>query len=163
MNIYIGDGSKIKSRIRNQHCGGNVEGSSLRKHIALNMGFQLTYIQRKSGNRRVRLDLPNPLIGEQRITGYMRSGLWKFVICPPDINARDFQFYAIQNINQTPILNVNPGKWDASFLNSYQGLLNQLVNCPAQNFVQTENIPNESGVYLFIHDKRPIQFIGSDM
>jgi hypothetical protein len=156
MNIYIGDGSKIKNRIRNQHCAGNVEGSSLRKHIALAMGFQIVKEQRENGTWATRLGLPNLNNGEQLITKYMRTGIWKFIICPPGISAKDFQFYAIQHIDPAPLLNINQGQWDVNMLKTYQILLNQLENCTAHNYNQTINIPNESGVYLFIHENEPI-------
>lgn len=155
MNIYIGDGSKIRTRIRNQHCGGNVEGSSLRKHIAKAMGYTLTRFQRTNGSWKVRLELPDPLIGEQQITDYLRNGSWKYVICPPQISAKDFQFYAIQNIFPPPILNINQGEWQEHMLPLYQNMLEQLLNCPTHNNIETINIPNESGVYLFLHDNHP--------
>jgi hypothetical protein len=155
MNIYIGDGSKIKTRIRNQHCVGNVEGSSLRKHIAIALGLTLARQQRVNGTWRVRINLPNPLIGEQQITNYLRTGKWKFVVCPPGIDAKDFQFYAIQNIKPPPILNINQGTWQVNMQAIYQEMLNQLLNCQAHNYDQTVNIPNEPGVYLFIHDNQP--------
>jgi len=156
MNIYIGDGSKIKNRIRNQHCSGNVEGSSLRKHIAQAMDFTLTNQRRVNGSWRVRINLPNTIAGEQQITNYLRTGVWKFVVCPPEIDAKDFQFYAIQNINPTPILNINQGMWQVNMQATYQVMLNELSNCPVHNYAQTANIPNEYGVYLFIHENNPI-------
>jgi hypothetical protein len=155
MNIYIGDGSQIRRRIRNEHCGGNVEGSSLRKPVARAMGYNFTQERRISGSLKVRLDLPNPAIGEQQITNYVRTGVWKFVVCPPGVKAKDFQFYAIQNINPPPILNINQGTWPANMQAIYQQMLNQLINCQAHNYDQTVNIPNEPGVYLFIHDNKP--------
>ncbi len=155
MNIYIGDGSKIRTRIRNQHCGGNVEGSSLRKHVANALGLALIRQQRMNGSWRVRINLPNPLTSEQLITNYLRTGKWKFVICPPGIDAKDFQFYAIQNILPTPILNINLGNWQINMEAIYQQMLNQLLMCQAHDYIQTNNIPNEPGVYLFIHDNQP--------
>lgn len=155
MHIYIGDGSKIGTRITKQHCGGNVEGSSLRKLVARAMGYTFTQQRRSKGSLRVRIDLPSPLIGEKQITNYLRIGKWKFVICPPGIEAKDFQFYAIQNINPPPILNINQGTWKENRLEVYQGMLNELLNCQAHNYAQTVNIPDEPGVYLFIHDNQP--------
>ena len=155
MNIYIGDGSKIMNRIRNQHCSGNVEGSSLRKHIANALGFQFMRVQRANGSWRVRLNLPNPIIGEQQITNYLRSGHWKYIICPTGIEAKDFQFYAIQNIIPATLLNINQGQWDATKQNVYQGLLNQLINCNLYDYNQTIQIPNQPGVYLFVHNNEP--------
>jgi hypothetical protein len=159
MNIYIGDGSRIMNRIKSQHCSGNVEGSSLRKHVANEMGFQLKKTQRENGNWRVRLDLPNPKIGESQITNYLRTGKWKFVICPIGVEAKDFQFYVIQNISPAPILNINMGNWNEEMLNVYKGLLNKLESCPVHNYNQIINIPNESGIYLFIHEKNPNLFL----
>lgn len=155
MNIYIGDGSRIMTRIKNQHCSGNVEGSSLRKHIAKAMGFHLCKTLRDNGSWRVRLDLPNPKSGESQITNYLRTGEWKFVVCPDGIDAKDFQFYAIQNISPTPILNINFGNWNEEMLKVYKDLLCKLESCPAHHYNQLAIIPNESGVYLFIHKENP--------
>jgi hypothetical protein len=156
MNIYIGDGSKIRNRIRNQHCNGNVESSSLRKHIAQTMGFHLQREQRLNGSTRVRLAMENASVGEQIISNYLKSGSWKFVICPPSINAKDFQFYAIQNITPRPLLNVNMGEWGISFEYQYRNLLDQLLNCLPHNFEDLINVPNESGVYLFLSEIQPL-------
>ncbi len=99
--------------------------------------------------------MPTPLIGEQRITNYLRTGKWKFVVCPVGIEAKDFQFYAIQKIKPQPILNSNQGKWQVDMESIYSKLLNQLINSSNHSYDQTTNIPNEPGVYLFIHEYKP--------
>jgi hypothetical protein len=115
------------------------------------MGFQLVKEQRENGTWRTRIGFPNPNDGEDRITNYVRTGKWKFIICPRGISAKDFQFYAIQHIFPIPLLYIKQGVWDVSMLNTYQILLNQLEDCIALNYNQTTIIPNESGVYLFIN------------
>jgi hypothetical protein len=155
MHIYVGDGSKIGTRIKNQHCGGNVEGSSIRKLVARAMRYTFTQQRRIKGSLKVRLNLQNPSTGEKQITNYIRNGVWKYIVCPPTIDAKDFQFYVIQNINPTPILNINQGTWQVNMQAIYQEMLNQLLNCESHNYDQTVNIPNEPGVYLFIHDNQP--------
>jgi hypothetical protein len=155
MHIYVGDGSKIGTRIKNQHCGGNVEGSSMRKLVARAMGYTFTQQRRLKGSWKVRLDLPNPSTGEKQITNYIRNGVWKYIVCPSTIDAKDFQFYVIQNIIPAPILNINQGKWQEDMQPVYQNMLQQLLNCQAHNYDQSVNIPTEPGVYLFIHDEDP--------
>ncbi len=155
MHIYIGDSSKIRTRIRNQHCGGNIEGSSMRKLVARNMGYTFTQERRINGSLKVRLNMPNPSSGEKLITNYIRFGVWKYVVCPPTIDAKDFQFYVIQNIIPTPILNINHGNWQKDKGPIYQNMLQQLLNCAPHNYEETANIPDASGVYLFLHDKQP--------
>ena len=95
MNIYVGDGSKIGERIKNNHCNGNVEGFSLRKHIASNLGFEK--------RPRVKLNVPNPKVGENKISNYLQSGEWKYLICETAEIAKDFQFYVIQNLIPKPV------------------------------------------------------------
>ena len=103
MNIYVGDGSKIGKRVKNNHCTGNVEGSSLRKHIASNLGFEIIKEKRPSGSTRVKLNVPNPNVGENKISNYLQSGEWKYLICETVEIAKDFQFYVIQNLIPKPV------------------------------------------------------------
>ena len=39
--IYVGDSGKVMSRLRSNHCRGNVEASALRKYVAEAMGYKL--------------------------------------------------------------------------------------------------------------------------
>jgi hypothetical protein len=158
MNIYIGDGSKIKTRIRNQHCSGNVEGSSLRKHVAKNIGYNLSTTTREKGSAKTRLDLIDPSFGENHITEYMRSGKWKFVNCNPGPEAKDFQFFAIQKINPSTLLNINNGAWDIKNRDRYEELFKILIDCPPLSYDETKVIPNLPGVYLFLSDTEPKYF-----
>ena len=158
MNIYIGDGSKIRTRIRNQHCSGNVEGSSLRKHVAKNMGYNLSTTTREKGSTKTRLDLIDPSIGENHITEYMRSGKWKFVNCTSAAEAKDFQFFAIQKINPPTLLNINTGNWDIKKLDRYEQLFEKLMNCTPLSYEETKLVPSLPGVYLFLSDMEPKNF-----
>ena len=103
MNIYVGDGAKIRERIRKNHCTGNLEGSALRKHIASNLGFAITKEKRPSGSTRGRLNIPNPMEGENNISNYLQSGEWKYLICETAEIAKDFQFYVVQNLIPKPL------------------------------------------------------------
>jgi hypothetical protein len=155
MNIYVGDGSKIGERVKNNHCTGNVEGSSLRKHIASNLGFGITKEKRPSGTTKVRLNIPNPKEGENKISNYLQSGEWKYLICETAEIAKDFQFYVIQNLFPQPLLNVNMGSWNPNNENMYLAMLQELQNCISLNYQETVNIPLLPGVYLFIHKNQP--------
>ncbi len=158
MNIYIGDGSKIKTRIRNQHCSGNVEGSSLRKHVAKNIGYNLSTTTREKGSAKTRLDLIDPSFGENHINEYMRSGKWKYVNCISAAEAKDFQFFAIQKINPPTLFNINKGSWDIKTKDRYEELFKILIDCPPLSYDETKVIPNLPGVYLFLSDTEPKYF-----
>ncbi len=157
-NIYIGDGSKIKTRIRNQHCSGNVEGSSLRKHVAKNMGYNLKITIREKGSKKTRLDISNPNDGENEINEYMHNGKWKYVNCISAAEAKDFQFFAIQKINPPTLFNINKGSWDIKKTDRYEELFKILINCTPLSYDETKVIPNLPGVYLFLSDTEPKNF-----
>ena len=151
--IYAGDAGDIVKRIRSNHCGGNVEASALRKHIAENMGYPMKIIRRSSGSYRVRLDLPDPKAGEQDISAYLRSGMWKFVICDSHREAQDFQWYVIDVLK--PLLNVLHDSWNRENLVRYQALLTELMSAPGKNREQLKNTASGSGVYVLFHEAAP--------
>lgn len=153
MNIYIGDGNNIQNRILNQHCKGNVEGSALRQHVATEMGYELARQRRPSGSIKIRIDLPVPSIGEINVSTYIQSGLWQYAICNGAQEAKNFQWYAIEQL--MPILNVNQGNWDINNLTRYQQLLLQLQNCHLTSFAQLVTIPQIYSVYLLKIDILP--------
>lgn len=147
--IYAGDAGDVVKRIRSNHCGGNVEASALRRHIAENMGYTIINTRRSSGSYRVRLDLPDPKAGEQDISAYLRTGMWKFVICDSHEEAQDFQWYVIDVLK--PLLNVRHKIWNRENLVRYQALLAELTSGPGMNCDQLKNTASGSGVYLLFH------------
>lgn len=148
--VYVGDSGNVSKRIRRNHCGGNVEASALRRHVAERKGFPIKKTRRPSGSRRVRLDLPDPKAGEEEISAYLRSGMWKLVICDSPEEARDFQWYVIEALN--PLLNVDRQPWNTDRGARYQSLLAELTGFPCRSYrdLETESGP---GVYVFYHER----------
>jgi len=126
MVIYVGDARNVINRIATNHCSGNVEGSAFRRHVAQAMGYKIKTSRRPSGSTKVRIDLPNPREGEDRVSNYIRSGKWKYVICNSYQEAHDFQWYAIEQL--APILNRSYRPWGRNNLQRYQVLLAQLTD-----------------------------------
>ena len=154
MIIYVGDSRKnIIERISMNHCSGNVEASTLRRHIAKGMGFDIKTSKRPSGSTKVRIDLPNPRDGEERVSDYVRSGWWKFIISESAEEAQDFQWYAIDKLN--PILNVNRQNWKIENASRYGALLKKLVESETLRCNQIRGRPTGAGVYVFYHDRLP--------
>ncbi|GAG41101.1 unnamed protein product, partial [marine sediment metagenome] len=88
--IYVGDTGSLLRRIKTNHCGGNVEGSALRQHVAEALGYNIKCEKRLSGNERKRIDLPNSQQGEKRVSDYIRSGEWRVIILDNYKIANDF-------------------------------------------------------------------------
>ena len=132
--IYAGDAMDVVKRIRSNHCSGNVEGSALRRHIAENLGYQIKSTRRSSGSYRVRLDLPNPKAGEQIISIYLRTGLWKFILCESYEEAQDFQWYVIDILK--PLLNVRHDTWNRENMVRYQVLITNLTSSSGMTYVR---------------------------
>ena len=149
MIIYVGDSKNVINRIRKNHCSGNVEGSTLREAVAETMGYRITRTKRKSGTTKVRIDLPNPREGEHKITDYIRSGEWRYVICNSYAEAHDFQWYAIEQLR--PLLNRNYEQWEHRNFQRYQTLSAQLVNSEALNCDHLNNRQSGPGVYILYH------------
>lgn len=153
MYIYIGDANNVRVRILTCHCSGNVEGSALRKHVADSMGFRLSKTRRPSGTQKVRLDMPNPREGEARITGYIRSGAWKYVLCASHEEANAFQWFAIEALN--PLLNRDRRASNELRAMRFKDLLLQLERSGPYNFPELKPLPNLPGVYALCHDSEP--------
>jgi len=156
MYIYVGDSRDVINRILTNHCSGNVEGSAFRSHVAEEMGYKLKKTRRPSGSTRVRIDLPNPKVGENAVTAYIRSGNWRYVICNTYDEAHDFQWYVIEQLN--PLLNRDRESWNRSKTQRYESLLRTLLNSPALTCEQLKRKPSGPGVYLFCHDVTPHDF-----
>ena len=159
--IYIGDARDVVKRIRSNHCSGNIEGSALRKHIAIKKGYSLTKTRRDSGSIRLRINLLDLRFGEQTISDYLRSGIWKFVFCSSYIEAHDFQWYAIGKLH--PLLNVNCKKWDSQQNNRYANLLTALITSPGYTFAQLDAKQVGPGVYLLYHAAWTISPLNQDI
>lgn len=151
--IYVGDAGDVVRRILTNHCGGNVEGSALRKAVAEAMGYRLKRTRRPSGSIRVRIDLPNPREGERRVSEYLRSGKWRYVACCSYGEAHDFQWYVIERLK--PLLNRVFRPWNHGRLQRYQSILVQLEEALALDCDQLRGKQSGPGVYVLFHTKIP--------
>ncbi len=154
--IYVGDAHNVVNRIVFNHCRGNVEASALRKHIAEAMGYKLKRTKRPSGSTRVRIDMPDPQIGERKISAYIQTGKWKYVICESYNEAHDFQWYVIEMLN--PLLNKERKQWDIRRSDRYSFLLQELSKCPPLQCTQLIYQAAGPGVYAFYHIIPPHKF-----
>lgn len=153
LTIYVGDAGNLIGRVRSQHCSGNVEGSALRRHVALRKGYRLIATKRMSGSTRVRLDLPNPRDGERDISSYIRSGKWRYCLCDSPTEASDFQWYVIEKLN--PLLNVKRLSWNQNSRGKYESLLKKLIASREFTCDELKNQPTGPGVYVLYHDLEP--------
>jgi len=151
--IYVGDSGDVVKRIRTNHCSGNVEGSALRKRVAEHMGYTLNVTKRPRGSSRIRLNLPDPRVGEQTISKYIRSGLWKFAICMSPEEAKDFQWYVIDKLN--PMLNEDRRIWVSHQERRYVKLLTVLTESPHYTYNDLAGQKTGPGVYVLYHKVLP--------
>jgi hypothetical protein len=151
--VYVGDAKDVVKRIRSQHCGGNVESSALRKHIAQCKGYRLKIIQRSSGSRRVRIDFPEPETGERNISDYIRAGSWQVALCFGYDEAHDFQWYLIQQLN--PLLNVTRKPWNSLNEQRYKMLHEKMKTTSALTYAELTKDFSGPGVYVLYHDELP--------
>jgi hypothetical protein len=151
--IYVGDSKNVISRIHDNHCNGNVEGSALRKHVANAKGYTFTRTRRESGSIRVRLDLADPQMGEKDISDYICSGFWKLLFCPSYNEAHDFQWYLIDKLD--PVLNETRKPWDEQNDGQYAKLLTALTASPSYACNRLKGQQKEPGVYVFYHNTTP--------
>jgi len=155
--IYVGDAKDVIKRILTNHCRGNVEGSAFRKHVAESMGYKIKTTYRSSGSKKVRIDHPNPSEAEKKITAYIRSGKWKYVICDSYEETHDFQWYVIERLK--PLLNKDCKAWNSKNFQRYQILLNQLESSKALDCEQLKNALSGPGVYVFYHTEN-LNYLG---
>ena len=156
ITIYVGDARNVVTRILRNHCRGNVEGSALRKHIAEAMGYKIIRTRRPSGSVRVRIDMPNPRIGESRVSAYIQKGKWKYAICESYTEAHDFQWYVIEMLN--PLLNKERKQWKIDKKHRYTILFQKLSSSPLLYCKQLYGQATGPGVYVFYHSMLPNQF-----
>jgi len=149
LTIYVGDAGNVIDRVRSQHCSGNVEGSALRRHVALRKGYRLISTKRRSGSTKVRLDLPNSREGEKDISRYIRSGKWRYCLCDSPTEAIDFQWYVIEKLN--PLLNVERRSWNQNFQGKYETLLKKLIASREFTCDELKIHPTGPGVYVLYH------------
>ena len=153
LTIYVGDSRNVVRRIRCDHCNGNVEASALRRHVAEMIGYTFTKTRRESGSRRIRLNLPEPQGGEQVISDYLRSAVWKYILCESYEEAHDFQWYCIDRLR--PHLNSGKKKWDERNAERYLRLLNNLVASTGYSYTRLDQNQTGPGVYVLYHSNYP--------
>ncbi|HEY3079939.1 MAG TPA: hypothetical protein VGM69_08535 [Chloroflexota bacterium] len=151
--IYVGDSGDVLRRLTTDHGAGNVEASALRRHIAEEMGYELTRTKRASGNTRIRIAAPNERSGELRVTEYIRSGRWKYVLCASYDEASDFQWFVIERLN--PLTNRRRGAWRRPELPRYEALLGALQASPPTEGGKLSGLKSGPGVYVLDHDRPP--------
>jgi hypothetical protein len=161
--IYVGDSKDVIKRIQDNHCGNgtNVEASALRERVAERKGYQISKTKRASGSIKKRLDLPTPQIGEQEISTYLKSGSWRLVICNSAAEAKNFQWYAIEQFE--PLLNIERKPWHKQFRNRYENLLKNLLASPARTLNQLDAVHSGPGVYVLYHEVKPEDFFAGDV
>lgn len=152
--IYVGDSKKnVINRILTNHCSGNVEGSGLREAVAQKMGIVIARIKRPSGNYKIRINLPIPKEGEDKISEYIRSGTWRYIICRSYDEAHDFQWFLIDQLE--PILNKVRKPWKKENTKRYICLLNLLEISPILNYRQLRGRHSGPGTYVLYHEEIP--------
>ena len=151
--IYIGDANKLLNRIKSNHCSGNVEGSALRQHIALAMGYKLKRTKRNSGSTRIRIDSQEPHQDEKRVSDYIRNGKWRIILLDNYKTANDFQWFAIEKL--CPLLNRKRKDYGQAYINLYTSFLQKLKNSPLLDYENICSIKSAPGVYIFYHSSNP--------
>ena len=151
--IYVGDAHNVVNRVVFNHCRGNVEASALRRHVAEEMGYKLKRTKRPSGSTKVRIDLPDPQTGERKISTYIQTGKWKYVICESYHEAHDFQWYVIEKLN--PLLNREREQWNKEKSGKYLLLLQKLSNSQLLECKHLYGQATGPGVYVFYHSILP--------
>ena len=150
---YVGDSKKLRNRIR-QHCKGNVEGSTLRKTIAENMGFEIQRTKREKGTTKKSV---TP-IQKSSIDEYIQSGKWRWMPCPEELY-HEFQNYLIselkpqlnKKLNDPPVpLDWDDG-WNDAFEQHMRIILSPDVGQYEVIYSDLATIDNVPGVYLFFH------------
>jgi len=150
--VYVGDAGNLRARLR-QHCGGNVEASALRKHVARAMGLGLRREPRANGRSvRVRIDLPDPAEGEGRVSAYLCGGIWRVVVCASAEEARDFQWFAIDRLD--PALNRERRAWASGSEARYEEGVDRLRSGEARACGAVD-WPTAPGVYALWHERPP--------
>lgn len=151
--IYVGDSRRLSRRLIANHRGGNVEASALRKHLAESMGNELVRTKRPGGSVRVRVASLDGDDGEHRISQYLRSGSWKYVVCRSYAEASDFQWFAIERLD--PLVNRRREAWREEERPRYEALLATLEGSPYTAGDDLDGVPGVPGVYVLYHQRTP--------
>jgi len=153
MIVYAGDSRDVVKRIITNHCAGNVEASALRRYVAEAIGYQIKETKRPSGSTRVRINVLDPRKGEEEVSNYLRSGVWRYVICDSYEEANNFQWYVIDRFK--PLLNREHRPWNQQNLHRYQALLSKMSTSSELTCSQLHGMRSGPGVYVLYHQKGP--------
>lgn len=156
--IYVGDASKLRRRVIQKHVKGDggVHTSPLRRHTATAWSIPFKY-ERHGIHFRAALDVPDAQKADEvtaELTAYVRSGSWRFVECESAEEAKDFQWYCIEQLK--PSLNRDEKPWNKSQQSRYKCLLDGMR---AERLLSTDQdlatLRERPGVYVFYHEEEP--------
>ncbi len=145
--VYVGESGRVKYRILNNHCFGNVDVSALRRSIAKYV-FKYEVRKEKCNNKNAKF-LINPLY-ELEITKYVLSGFWKVIFIDDRKEAKDFQYFLINKLK--PLLNRMGGIYDTSNEKIYKKWFESLENAPLLSYKEILELECGTGVYVFYHE-----------
>ena len=155
--LYVGYSRNFAFQQRETR--GNVEGSQLRMYIAKEMGSNIKCTERPNGNTKKRIDLPNPQEGEDRVSEYICSGSWKYVICQSLSEAKDFKQYVIDQLE--PRFNKRQS-WKREKLQRYEYLYSQLKMSKLLSYrelmVELSEKHPVPCVHVFYHEEIPSRY-----
>jgi hypothetical protein len=83
--------------------------------------------------------------------------VWKFVICDSAQEARDLQWYVIEQLK--PLLNVKRKQWQMEKAERYRSLLASLLSSQGLRYDQLDKAQSGPGVYVLYHESLPVDFI----
>ena len=151
--IYVGDSKDVYSRLKTNHCNGNVEASALRRYVAEAMGFKIKFEKRPSGSTRARVDLPTPKQGEKAVSDYIRQGKWQILILDNYIIAHDFQWYVIEKLK--PLLNRESQNYQIDKSELYENLFERLTKSALFDCNGINESFSGPGIYVLYHEQKP--------
>ncbi len=151
--IYVGDSKNVYLRLKRNHCSGNVEASTLRRHVAEALGFRLRRERRPSGSTRVRIDLPAPKQGEKAVSDYIRRGKWRILLLDDYDVAHDFQWYVIDKLK--PLLNREYQNYQPNKSALYGKLIERLIKSAFVDCSSLNKSLSSSGLYVLYHEQKP--------
>lgn len=154
--LFVGASSNTQGRVQN-HLGGNVEGSVLRKNIASEFGYEMNETYRPGGSKKIELRSKDK---EKHITDYIKSGTWKCIECANKQEALELKSYILSVRNPKPVLNIDTGHWNLKKEDRYKVLMGQLIDLDGIPGHLIEKIPSKPGVHLFLHACAPKDYEG---
>lgn len=147
---YVGDASDLRKRILTNHIRGNVEGSVLRSHVAVTLGFEISRTKRASGSTRSLIDSDDPKRDEATVSDYIRSGKWRVVPCSTYSDAQELQWFLIDRLS--PRLNKRRKPWDESRAGDFERLWALARSARSYSYEDLRHLPSRPGVYAFYGD-----------